>query len=455
MSFLQFIEILRARIWIGLSILMLTVLTTTVASLILPKEYTANVSLVADFKGVDPVTGITLPAQLLPGYMATQVDIMTSHNVALKVVDRFKMAELPELQADYIEENKEGAEQEIRDWLADSLLKKLDVKPSRESNVIQLNYSGNDPRFAATLANAFAESYIATLLELKTEPAKQYTAWFEQQIKGLREKLEGAQGRLSQYQRDAGIVALDERLDVETAKLTELARQLAAAQSQALDARSRKGSVSEDSPDVLSNSLIQKLKAELALAEAKLAEATTKYGTHHPIYQQALAEIQTQKQKLAAEIKTVANSLSTSSEIASKREEDFKKAFAEQKSKILELNKQKDEITVLTREVDNAQQAYMSALQRFNQTRLESEANQTNVAILNQAIAPLKPSKPKVLLNIALSVFLGTMLAVGSLLLLELLDRRIRSVEDLAVSLEIPVLGVLINEKRAAVKSSL
>ena len=54
------------------------------------------------------------------------------------------------------------------------LTKNLDVKPSRESNVIQINYRSPDPRFAAGLANAFAQAYIATTLELRVDPAKQF-----------------------------------------------------------------------------------------------------------------------------------------------------------------------------------------------------------------------------------------------------------------------------------------
>jgi capsular polysaccharide biosynthesis protein len=88
-------------------------------------------------------------------------------------------------------------------------------------------------------------------------------------------------------------------------------------------------------------------------------------------------------------------------------------------------------LDVLNREVENAQRAYDSAMQRTSELRLTSRLDQTNIAVLNPATAPIKPAAPKVLRNIVLAVLAGTILAVGAALALELLDRRVRSSADL------------------------
>ncbi|MGX2039525.1 chain length determinant protein EpsF [Methylocaldum sp. MU1018] len=449
MNLYQFLQILRARLWVLVATPSAAVLIALAVSLALPKTYTATTSLVVDYKGVDPITGIAVPAQLMPGYMATQVNVIGSHNVAFKVVERLRLADLPEIRERFERETKGTGD--IRDWLADALLKKLEVQPSRESSVIQVNYSDVDPAFAAALSNAFAESYIATNLELRTEPARQNAAWFEQQIKGLRENLEKTQASLSRYQQEKGIVALERHLDVENSRLEELSKQLVSAQSHTYDLMSRrnqleaagKSSLPETLPDVIANSVVQDLKAKLALAETRLAEIGEKYDTNHPLRQQAAAETDSLKRKLAAEIKTVLRSLNTAVEIARARENELGTALGEQKAKILELNKQRDELSVLTQEVEHARLSYTSALQRFNQTRLESEASQTNIAVLNPAKPPLRPSRPRLLLNVAVAGFLGVVLAVSLALLLELFDRRVRSPEDLSIALGLPVMGVL------------
>jgi succinoglycan biosynthesis transport protein ExoP len=98
---------------------------------------------------------------------------------------------------------------------------------------------------------------------------------------------------------------------------------------------------------------------------------------------------------------------------------------------------------VLTRNVESAQRTYDAAMQRAVVSQVEARASQTNVALLNPAVAPRGPSHPKVALNIALSVLVGTMLGVGMAILLELLDRRVRGPSDLDQGQNVPLLAVL------------
>ncbi len=158
--------------------------TTIAVSLILPPKYTATTSLLIDFKGTNPITGQPLPAQLLPGYMSTQVSIIRSHNVALKVVDNLKLTDNPVARRQFTDST--GGKGSMRDWLADLLLKHLDVVPSTQSSLVNVSYEGADPQFSTTIANAFANAYMNTTLELKVEPAKQTSAWFDDQIKVLK-----------------------------------------------------------------------------------------------------------------------------------------------------------------------------------------------------------------------------------------------------------------------------
>lgn len=439
MNFSQFLLILKARWLVAFLALGVTVATTLAVSLMLPKNYTGTVSLVVDSKAKDPVSGILFPSQLLPGYLATQVDIIKSQNVALKVVDGLKLADNAQIRQDY-QEAAQG-EGDIRHWLAELLLKKLDVQPSRESSVITISFEGTDPKFAAIIANAFAQSYVHTNLELKVEPARQSTAWYDAQVKQLRDKLEEAQTKLSDYQREKGLVASEERIDVETARLAELSSQLVAAQSQSFDTASRQSQSQNSLAEVEQNPLIQSLKREVAGAEMKLSELAQKVGKNHPQFLRAQAELDTMRGKLEAEMKTAKKSVGTTATVAKGREADLRGALAAQKARILSLKQQRDEASVLIRDVENAQRIYDTALQRFGQTRLEAESTQTDIAVLNPAVPPVEPSSPNVMLNMILAVFMGGLLGVGLAFLMEMIDRRVRSADDLSAALGIPVLG--------------
>jgi chain length determinant protein EpsF len=448
MTLQQFLLILWARRKLVLFTFLATMFTTTVISLLLPEEYTASTAVVLDVKSPDPVAGMVLPGLMAPGYMATQVDIINSDRVTMRVIKMLRMDENPTVKEQW-QEATEGKGQ-IGPWLAQLLQKKLEVKPSRESNVITITYSGGNPAFAAAMANAYAQAYIDVNLELRIEPARQNAKWFDEQSKQYRERLDTAQKALSDYQQKSGIVATDERLDYETQKLNELSTQLTVAQAQGTDASSkRKSSGSADTmPEVMQSPLVSQLKGDIARLEARLKEVSGNLGLNHPQYLRSQAELEELKSKMNAEISRITSSIGTAGNISKQKGVELIVAVDAQKTRILELKKQRDEISLLVREVETAQRAFDAVGQRTTQSRLESQSVQTNVAVLNQASEPLKASKPKVLLNILLSIFVGTMLGVGAALTLELLHRRIRSPEDLSLALDLPVLAILEPEAR-------
>lgn len=449
MTLQQFLLILWARRKLVLWTFLATVLTTTIVSLLLPEEFTASTAVVLDVKSPDPIAGMVLPGLMAPGYMATQVDIINSERVANRVVKMLRMDENPTIREQW-QEATDGKGQ-IGPWLVQLLQKKLDVKPSRESNVINIGYSGGNPAFAAALANAFAQAYIDVNLELRVEPARQNAKWFDEQSKQYRERLDAAQKALSDYQQKSGIVATDERLDYETQKLNELSTQLTVAQAQTTDSSSKRkgGGSAETLPEVMQSGLISQLKADIARLEARLKEVSGNFGVNHPQYQRSQAELEELKSRMNAEITRIASSIGTAGSISKQKESELVAAVDAQKARILKLKEQRDEITLLVREVETAQRAFDAIGQRTTQSRLEAQSVQTNVSVLNPASEPLKPSKPRVFLNILLSIFVGTMLGVGAALALELIQRRIRSAEDLQLALDLPVLAVL--EPEAAV----
>lgn len=445
MNFTQFLLILKARKIIILGVLLLTMGIATIVTILLPKIYTATTTLIIDSKSKDPFTGQLLPSQMFPGYMATQIDVIKSSNVAQKVVNELRLLDSPGIREQFIEAT--GGEGTIGQWLSDRLLNSLDVEPSRESNVITISFDGTDPRFSALLANAFAKSYIETSQELRLIPARQTAAWFDQQITLLRANLDKAQQKLTAYQREKGIVESDERLDVETRRLSETAAQMVVAQSAAFEASSRARD-SRAMPEVTNSPTVQNLKSLVAQSEGKLADLAKKVGVNHPEYLRAQAEANSYKLKLANELSTASRGVNAGATAARQRFNELGGAFATQKARVIGLKQQREEATLLARDLENAQRIYDSALQRYGQSRMEAQSTQTDIAVLSPAIAPTEFSKPKVFLNILLSFFLGTFLGVGIGFLVELIDRRVRSGQDISNGLDIPVLAEVLKPSR-------
>ena len=444
MTFSQFLSILRAR-WKACIVMFFgTIAIVLVVSLVLPKRYKAEGSVVVDVQQ-DPISAGFYGMMMNPAIVATQIDILTSDRVARRVIHNLKLDQDPQVRQQWQDDT--GGAGTIESWLGNLFQRQLDVKPSRESNVITVTYKAADPKFAAGMVNAFMQAYIDTALELRVDPAKQYSSFFVKQAKDARDKLEAAQSRLSEYQLKNGIVATDERFDVESARLNELATQLVLAQGQSADSSSRQTQAGNGNGDrmqeALNNGVIQGIKVDLARAEARLKELSSRYGDNYPDVQTAKASVAETRERLDAETRRITSSMSVSNHINQSREAQVRAQLDQQRTVVLKLKEQRDQAAVLQRDVDNAQRVSEAISLRLNQSSLESQAQQSNVSVLSPATEPLEPSFPKLILNLLVSVFLGALLAVATALIREVRDRRVRSTNDLVSALGLPILGVL------------
>ncbi|MBL8483432.1 MAG: chain length determinant protein EpsF [Rhodocyclaceae bacterium] len=440
MSWQQLLLILIARRRLAGTVALAVLALVALASFLMPKVYVATTSVVLDVKSPDPIAGVVLPGLMAPGYMATQVEIIGSDRVARQVIARLKLDADAQLKAHW--ENATGGAIAFETWLTERLSGKLDVKPSRDSNVVYIAYSDSDAERAANYANAFAAAYMDVNLELKVGPARQYAEWFDTQLATYRERLEAAQNALSAYQQKTGVIAGDERVDFETGKLVDLSAQLTLAQAQGAEARGKeKSGAALQLAEVLQNPLIMELKADIARREAKLDDAGQNFGANHPLYRQQVSELAALKNRLATETGRLAGSVAAAGQVTRQKESELLAAVEAQKRKLLELKRQRDAIAVLQRDVESAQRAYEAVAQRATQTRLEAQSVQTNVAVLTAAAAPYRPARPRRLVNLVLGGILGAFLGIVAALAAELFDRRVRGQEDMLALAGIPLLA--------------
>ena len=444
MNIAQFLAILRARWWVVLLVMVVTVATAALVSLyVIAPKYTASASVVVDVKP-DPVAGVLYPGNAAAAAIATQVDIIKSERVARRVIRNLRLTENAALRQVWLENT--GGVGSIEQWLLEQFASSLEVVPSTQSNVITVRFSSGEAAGAAQLANAFVQAYLQTALELRVDPARQYSGFFEAQVKDARDALERASTRLSAFQAEKGIIATDERLDIENARLNELSSQLTQLQRLSAESASRQAQArteAERMQEVIGNPLINNLKAELTRNEAQLQQLNQRLGENHPQVAEARATIAELRQRIATETARVTAGVAVTANINRAREAEVRGALEAQRARVLRMRQVRDEGAVLVRDLENAQRTYDQLLARFNQTAMESQNTQNNVHQLTEAAPPVKPSSPNVKLNVALAVFLGGLLALGTALLIELIDRRVRTFDDIVAALDLPVIGVM------------
>lgn len=439
MTLYQFLMIMRARYRLVLLIILVAISSALIVTVLIPKKYTALTSVLVDVRSPDPVAGGVMQGLVTSSYIATQVDIITGDRVAKRVIKMLKLDDDPSNKNDWLK-NTQGRGR-LDDWLAQSLRKNLDVRPSRESNVINIIYKGTSPESSASIVNSFAQAYLDINLALKTEPARLYAEWFDEQTKLSRAKLETAQARLSNFQQKAGIITSDERVDYEVAKLGQISTQLTTVQGETTDSQSKRNVRADTVAEVMQSPLINGLKADVARLEAKVEESSINLGANHPQQQRAESELASLKSKLASEIRRISASIETSYRVSRDRERELQGAVIAQRARVLQLNKQRDELNVYRRDVESAQRAYEAVSQSASQTRLQSLTNQTNVVLLTSASPPLDASSPILLNNLLIAALASTLFGVACAVLLELTNRRVRSTDDLVQMLDLPVLA--------------
>jgi chain length determinant protein EpsF len=446
MTISQFLRILNARKRMVLLVLLLVFGADVTVTLLMPKKYSPIATVISDPRLPDPVFGFMVPTNYGGGETntATQVDIITSDRVGLRVVRLLGLENDPDALAQWREDGE--GKGTVEQYIAGLLEKRVDVKPSRESDVISIQYTSQDPVFAAKVVNAFAKAYVDVCLELRTDPARVSSGFFEARTRQLRDDVEKAQMRLSEFQRGHGISVTDERLDVENARLNELSTQLTTIQALRAESQSRQNQAlgeASTSPDVMQSPVIQQIQTDIARSEGKVTELKNQLGSNHPQLLASEAELETLKSKLASLMHQVAGSVGTSNSVNLQRESEIKAALDAQKRRVLEMRAERDQAAVMEKDLEEAQKAYDLVAQRRSQTNLESLNQQANVAVLSEALPPTEPSRPRVLLNLLVGVFLGTLLGIAAALGMESRDRRVRGIEDALQVFGLPILASL------------
>lgn len=441
MTYKQFIAVLKAR-WLIVAITLITTVSLAVIiSLVLPPKYKSTGSVVIDIKSPDPINGMVVQGNIAGGYVATQVNVIQSERVTRRVIKSLRLDENPILLDQWRDETQSAGD--FQSWLADILVRKLDVTPAREASVIDITYTAADPKFAAAMANAYIQAYLDTTIDLRVEPARRFNSIFDEQIRQAREKLEQAQAKLSEAQKETGLLVTDERLDVENARLAELTSQVVQLQALSAESSSRKAQAGANSVEALNNPVVSNLRALLAQQEAKLKEVSAQFGPAHPQVVQLQANIAELRSKIDSEVGRVTSSVGINNNVAQTRESIARAALQAQREKLLKLRAERDMVSVLQRDVENAQRSYDTLQTRALQTSMESQATQTNVSLLRAPTPPALASFPKLWLNTLVSVFLGAMLGIGLALFLEIRRRRVRSEEDVEHLLSAPLMGVI------------
>jgi chain length determinant protein EpsF len=429
----QLLAVLAARWPWVVVVLVLAVAIGAGVSLTMLRRYTATAMVMLDARTPEQVAGGAPSSSLPTGYLATQMELINSERVGRVVARELKLLQEPAAREAW-QRAGDGAG-DFEAWLVEGLIKGLTVRPAAAAAVLTIGYTADDPAYAAAVANAFVKAYVDTSLELRTERVRQSSGFFDARAQELRADLNRAQAKLSEFQQKNGILVGDDKLNVESARLAELNTQLLMAQSAnaEMTARLRQaGQRGDQMPEVSRSPAVVALEADVTREEVRLRELRARLGENHPQLIEQEARLSELKAKLTAEKGRAASNVGFDTSATQGRVTHIAGALEAQRVKVLRMQGQKEQSAALQRDVEAAQRAYDAVLQQVAQASIESQNKHTNVTVLKHATAPIAPSSPNLLKNIVASIAAGLALGVGLVVGREHLDRRLRTVDDLA-----------------------
>ena len=423
---------LRGRKFEAIAVFTTALLITVAAGLGLSTQFTASASVVLNLKSPELVSGISMPGGLASTYIATQIDIMQSERVMLGAVKTLNLESIPEWQQKW--RSRADSSKSFAQWAAQSFSKKLSVKPGTESSVLTVSFTSPDAAFAATVANAIVKTYIATSLDMRLEPARMYSQYFEEQAARLRGSLEQAQAKLLAYKKANNLVVTDQKVNIEVDRLKDLNAKLTVLQESASESakRSSQGNAAPDRMrEVLDDKVVAALTEELSRQEAQLSELTERLGDANPRVIELRSRIASLSRRRDSAIQRALGGVRGTARVTQAQVRELQQALAAQQAVVMGLEAGRANAGLLEREIESTQRAYDAVLAKASQADLQSGDTQSEVSVLQVASTPSDERVQRWLKFLGVGILLGVVVAVLFVLLREQLDRRVRTVSDI------------------------
>lgn len=333
-----------------------------------------------------------------------------------------------------------------------ALLARFEVVAGRQSRIVTLRFSAFEPQLAADVVNTLAELHVERDMEFRYTTSRNASQWLEQRIAEQRRKLETSERALQTYREEHGAAGIADRQNIIVRELENLHAAATAATLARVESEARYRDLQEAQddaealgrfPEILRNEVIQEQRLIVAGLRRERARLGESLGPRHPDMIAIESSLGDAEDRLRNEVLAVVDSLRIEFEVASSRERELAVELDRQTAKALALDRTGIEYNVMLRGAESDRSLYESLLQRAAETGVTGELETSNVRVLDTAETPVRPARPRRQLVLLLGLLGGSMLGVGLVFVMEFVDDRIRTPDDMRTHLKAPYLGMI------------
>ncbi|WP_201244482.1 GumC family protein [Halochromatium salexigens] len=406
-------------------------------------------------------------------FYQTQYELLKSRNLASRVIERLglqtRSAPRQSSDASALAEVSAGLRrllgggqdaQSARDTpgnngasssnLEGALLSRLTVSPVRGSRLVRLHYASPNPREAAQILNAWAESFINMTLERRYDATVYAERFLEERIKQVRANLEDSEARLVAYAKERQIYDLEDRLGSAKQRLTAFRNALTAAQTEAIQAAAAAGrdDVGQDDDGLatlmmLDSGVIEQLKERKVDLQIAYRDQLNRFTPDFPDVEQLRQQINEVDEQIAQEVELIRTALEQDYRAKRREQAALQTEVDALEQELLALQDRNTDYQTLKRDVETNSQLYDGLLQRMKEVGVVAGITANNISIVDSAQIPRSPFKPSLRSNLMKALMLGLVVGALVIFLVEHIDDTIKTSDDVETRLHAPVLGVI------------
>jgi capsular exopolysaccharide synthesis family protein len=400
----------------------------------------------------------------------TQIDTLKSDTLALQVISDLKLESRPEFSPKPLWEGFSTSPDESklpldkaphrRARVLKIYHKNLKVDAVDGTRIIEISFYSPDADVAADVVNSLVSNYQEQQFRTRFAATAQVADRLSKQLDDLKDQVAASEVALVQYQKQSGLLGVDETHNVVMTRLDEADKQVVAAERNRILAQAVWQLARSGNPELISalaatysptgsvtnsnaQSTIEALRAQQSQLKVEYAQAAAKYGSSHP----KLLQMQGELNQLDANIQTEVQNLGTRAQndflTAQQNENGLRAAFERAKADANTLNDKNVQYSIMKHEVESKRDLYDSLFKQLKEAGVLAGLRSTNIVTVDPARPSDRPAKPRVALVLAIAMFGGLLFGVTGAFVVENCDDTVTTPDDAEQITLVPALGAI------------
>lgn len=378
----------------------------------------------------------------------TQVRLMESGQIIQLVDQRLQGETRARFLQPYEERNRGDGEVGVQPILA----RNRSIEPIRGSFVVAIVYEHPDPRIAATVANMFAEEYIRFSLRQTLGVSNRAVEDLRRRADEQRAKVKMLEMQLAQYKEDRSSISIDADENIAQQEIQRLNDIMISAKSE-YDAQSNRvdqlqqvlasGGNLLELPFIASNPAVRELRSAISSSRIDIARLSQRYRERHPLMIQAMEGLREAELELDQAVQNTIEELRSNHRRVARDYTQARERLSAQEEALIQLGKDRVEYNAIQSELQVEKAFYQAVVSRMTQELAQTELKSSQIRIIDPAVEPRRPYKPRMLLNLAIGGFLGLSAGFGLVFLAAFLDDRVKTAFDVESVVGLPLIGII------------